>query len=162
MNKNSERTEYEFGDQAIQALTSLSADNLKEQQGMQVSMPNLSNPNHSMIPVDSDSDDEVDVDIQDQDHHVESQMMQHVSTNEDMVRNYSIEEDNIMANRNNESSMRRRSFTPLEKLKILDEIQLIGFNRTQRKYKIQGTQITKWRKKIEVLRYKAAKVSYSK
>jgi len=46
----------------------------------------------------------------------------------------------------------RRSFTALEKLAILSEVSQTGFNATQRKYKIQGTQITKWRKRIEELK----------
>lgn len=38
-------------------------------------------------------------------------------------------------------SKRRRSFTAAEKLNIIQEAAAFGFNKTQRKYHIQGTQV---------------------
>ena len=46
----------------------------------------------------------------------------------------------------------RRTFTPHEKLQIIEDVRIIGFNQAQRKYQIQGNQISKWRKNESLLR----------
>jgi hypothetical protein len=53
----------------------------------------------------------------------------------------------------------RRVFTAREKLFIIEETKTLGFNNTLKKYKLQGTQITKWRKNIDDLRRISCSVS---